>query len=147
MNPPYLRPLLSHLIAFTGSGSSLPAKIQTLRRSLSGSISFIFLFFSFAITNKSQPGSSSMIGLFQEHGPCRITNDSSTVFLNPMSWNNEVNLLYIDQPVGVGFSQGDLHVGTSEQAAADVWRFLQIFFSDSRFSRYQANPLAIWTES
>jgi len=150
MNLPYLRPLLSHLIAFTGSGSSLPAKIQTLRRSLSGSMegsASFFLFFSFAITNKSQPGSSSMIGLFQEHGPCRITNDSSTVFLNPMSWNNEVNLLYIDQPVGVGFSQGDLHVGTSEQAAADVWRFLQIFFSDSRFSRYQANPLAIWTES
>ena len=88
-----------------------------------------------------------MIGLFQEHSPCRITNDSLTVFLNSMSWNNGVNLLYIDQPVGVGFSQGDLHVGTSDQAAADVWSFLQIFFSDSRFSKYQANPLAIWTES
>jgi len=56
MNPPCLRPLLSHLIAFTGSGSSLPAKIQTLRRSLSGSMegsASFFLFFSFALTNKS----------------------------------------------------------------------------------------------
>jgi len=93
------------------------------------------------------PGSSSMIGLFQEHGPCRITNDSSSVTPNPYSWNNQVNILYIDQPVGVGFSYGDLTVGTSQQGAADVWTFLQIFLSDSRFSNLQSRPLAIWTES
>ncbi|KAG5640901.1 hypothetical protein DXG03_006686 [Asterophora parasitica] len=93
------------------------------------------------------PGSSSMIGLFQENGPCRITTDSSTVTRNPYSWNNQANVLYIDQPVGVGFSHGDLKVGTSQQAAADIWTFLQIFFSDSRFAKYQNNNLAIWTES
>ncbi|KAF8072010.1 serine carboxypeptidase [Lyophyllum atratum] len=93
------------------------------------------------------PGSSSMFGLFQEHGPCRITNDSSSVTLNPHSWNNEANVLYIDQPVGVGFSHGDLKVGTSQQAAADIWTFMQIFLSDSRFSKYRKNDLAIWTES
>ncbi|KAF8875302.1 serine carboxypeptidase [Infundibulicybe gibba] len=93
------------------------------------------------------PGSSSMIGLVQEHGPCRITNDSSSVTLNPFSWNNEANVLYIDQPVGVGFSHGDLKVGTSQEAAADIWTFMQIFLSDSRFAKYQKNNLAIWTES
>ncbi|KAF9524176.1 serine carboxypeptidase [Crepidotus variabilis] len=93
------------------------------------------------------PGSSSMIGLFQEHGPCRITNDSSTVVLNPNSWNTEANVLYIDQPVGVGFSHGDTVVGTSQEAASDVWKFLQIFFADARFAKYQPNPLALWTES
>ncbi|KIL64772.1 hypothetical protein M378DRAFT_198303 [Amanita muscaria Koide BX008] len=94
------------------------------------------------------PGSSSMIGLFQEHGPCRITNDSSTVVNNPFSWNNDANVLYIDQPVGVGFSYGSLtNVGTSQQAAADVWTFMQIFLSDSRFSDLQSRSLAIWTES
>ncbi|KAF9465808.1 serine carboxypeptidase [Collybia nuda] len=93
------------------------------------------------------PGSSSMIGLIQEHGPCRITNDSSSVAHNPFSWNNEANVLYIDQPVGVGFSHGDLKVGTSQQAAADVWSFMQIFFKDSRFAKYQKSDLAIWTES
>lgn len=30
--------------------------------------------------------------------------------------------LYIDQPVGVGFSHGTTTVGTSQQAAADVWK-------------------------
>jgi carboxypeptidase C (cathepsin A) len=39
-----------------------------------------------------------MIGLFQENGPCRIKNDSSGVALNPYSWNEFANTLYIDQP-------------------------------------------------
>jgi carboxypeptidase C (cathepsin A) len=88
-----------------------------------------------------------MIGLLQEHGPCRINNDSSAVTRNPYSWNNEANVLYIDQPVGVGFSHGKLNVRTSQQAASDIWTFMQIFLSDPRFSKYKANNLAIWTES
>ncbi|KAF5314902.1 hypothetical protein D9619_007517 [Psilocybe cf. subviscida] len=93
------------------------------------------------------PGSSSMIGLLQENGPCRINNDTTTVSHNPYSWNNEANVLYIDQPVGVGFSHGDLKVGTSLAAAEDVWTFLQIFLSDKRFSHLRFNKLALWTES
>ncbi|KAJ7114342.1 serine carboxypeptidase [Mycena epipterygia] len=93
------------------------------------------------------PGSSSMIGLLQELGPCRITNDSASVTLNPFSWNNNSNMLFIDQPVGVGFSHGTESVGTSQDAAADMWSFLQIFLKDSRFSKLAANDLAIWTES
>ncbi|KAJ7890752.1 serine carboxypeptidase [Mycena leptocephala] len=93
------------------------------------------------------PGSSSMLGLLQELGPCRITNDSSSVTLNPFSWNNNANVLFIDQPVGTGFSHGNMSVGTSQAAAADVWTFLQIFLKDLRFSNLAANGLAIWTES
>ncbi|TBU34959.1 serine carboxypeptidase [Dichomitus squalens] len=93
------------------------------------------------------PGSSSMIGLFQENGPCRITNDSTGVTLNPFSWNNVSNMLYLDQPVGTGFSYGNANVSTSPEAAADVWKFLQMFFSDSGFSKYQKNDFALWTES
>ncbi|GJE86462.1 carboxypeptidase [Phanerochaete sordida] len=100
-----------------------------------------------AIWLNGGPGSSSMIGLFQENGPCRINNDSKTVSLNPNSWNNVANMLYIDQPVGVGFSHGTTTVGTSQQAASDIWNFLQIFFSDSRFSKFATNEFAIWTES
>ena len=33
------------------------------------------------------PGCSSMIGLFQEHGPCHFVNGSSEPTLNEYSWN------------------------------------------------------------
>lgn len=39
-----------------------------------------------------------------ENGPCRVANDSETTYLNPWSWNNEVNMLYLDQPNQAGFS-------------------------------------------
>lgn len=88
-----------------------------------------------------------MLGLLQENGPCRITNNSESVTLNPFSWNTNSNVLYIDQPVGVGFSHGTESVGTSQEAAADVWTFLQIFLKDSRFSDLASHDIAIWTES
>jgi hypothetical protein len=55
--------------------------------------------------------------------------------------------LFIDQPVGVGFSYGRTTVGTSEEAAADVWKFLQIWFEDSRFRKYASREFGIWTVS
>ena len=88
-----------------------------------------------------------MIGLLQELGPCRINNDSADVSLNPYSWNNNANVVFIDQPVGVGFSYGKTEVGTSQEAASDVWDFLQIWLKDDHFSHLQKNDLAIWTES
>ena len=45
-----------------------------------------------------------MIGLLVENGPCFVNHDSNSTTLNPYSWNNEVNMLYIDQPVQVGLS-------------------------------------------
>ncbi|KAJ7776963.1 alpha/beta-hydrolase [Mycena maculata] len=93
------------------------------------------------------PGSSSMLGLFQENGPCRITNNSESVTYNPFSWNTNANVLYIDQPVGVGFSYGTETVGTSLEAAEDVWTFLQIFLKNPLFSHLAAHDLALWTES
>ncbi len=49
------------------------------------------------------PGSSSMIGLFQENGPCGI-DIHGTPYTNPYSWSNASNMLFIDQPVTVGMS-------------------------------------------
>ncbi|KAL9133457.1 MAG: hypothetical protein Q9175_005365 [Cornicularia normoerica] len=49
------------------------------------------------------PGTSSMVGLFQEVGPCSMDSNGNLVN-NPYSWTNASNLLFIDQPVQTGFS-------------------------------------------
>ncbi|KAJ5087807.1 hypothetical protein N7456_011423, partial [Penicillium angulare] len=61
------------------------------------------------------PGSSSLIGLMQENGPCLVKSDSNSTELNPWSWNNYVNMLYIDQPNQVGFSYDTPTNGTFDQ--------------------------------
>lgn len=58
------------------------------------------------------PGASSTAQATGENGPCLILEDSNSTTLNPWSWNNEVNMLYIDQPVQVGFSYDTLTNGT-----------------------------------
>ncbi|KAH7128376.1 Alpha/Beta hydrolase protein [Dendryphion nanum] len=50
------------------------------------------------------PGTSSLMGATIENGPCYINGDSNSTTLNPWSWNNKVNMLYVDQPVQTGFS-------------------------------------------
>lgn len=91
------------------------------------------------------PGCSSMIGLFQENGPCHFENGASEPSLNPNSFNNYANMLYIDQPIGVGFSYGDDQVSSSDQAATYVWILLQAFYA--QFPQYENRDFGIFTES
>ncbi|PIC20876.1 hypothetical protein B9Z55_025919 [Caenorhabditis nigoni] len=50
------------------------------------------------------PGSSSLMGLFEENGPFRVSKDSQTLSRNPYSWNKFANVLYLESPIGVGYS-------------------------------------------
>ncbi|KAL8782900.1 MAG: hypothetical protein Q9213_005012 [Squamulea squamosa] len=69
------------------------------------------------------PGSSSFVGLLTENGPCMINNDSNSTTLNPWSWNNEVNMLYIDQPNQVGFSYDIPSNGTTDESEITIQDF------------------------
>ena len=53
------------------------------------------------------PGSSSMVGLFQENGPCEvveIAKDRLGTRARDWGWDRSTNILYVDQPVQVGLS-------------------------------------------
>ncbi|GME43588.1 Nacht domain protein [Neofusicoccum parvum] len=62
------------------------------------------------------PGSDSLVGVFTGNGPCSI-NDDGTTEINPLSWNNVSNVLYLSQPVGTGFSYADLEEGSLDETS------------------------------
>ncbi|KJA22565.1 hypothetical protein HYPSUDRAFT_186243 [Hypholoma sublateritium FD-334 SS-4] len=93
------------------------------------------------------PGCSSMIGLFQENGPCKVNADGATTVLNPYSWNNISNMIYIDQPIGTGFSFGTDTVNSTISAAPFVWQAFQVLFESQQFSKFQSREFVLATES
>ena len=51
-----------------------------------------------------------MLHMLTENGPCRVTPVLTTV-PNPHSWTGAASMLWVDQPVGVGFSYATEHAG------------------------------------
>lgn len=56
------------------------------------------------------PGGSSLFGLFVEQGPLQVNADLSVALRNH-TWNEEFAVLYIDNPVGTGYSFTDNDAG------------------------------------
>ncbi|KAH7492260.1 putative serine carboxypeptidase [Phytophthora ramorum] len=75
------------------------------------------------------PGCSSMMALLTENGPCHVQPDLSTK-LNPYSWTNESNVVWLDQPTTVGFTYGDEQDADSgeDNVGENIYYFLQGFF-------------------
>ena len=61
------------------------------------------------------PGVPSITAALVENGPCLVMKDSKSTVLNSWSWNDKVNMLYVDQPVQVGFSYNTLVNGTLDE--------------------------------
>eukprot|EP01048_Picozoa_sp_COSAG05_P026640 COSAG05_NODE_7378_length_820_cov_0.854369_1_plen_176_part_01 len=93
------------------------------------------------------PGSSSLIGLLTENGQV-ATNEHSIgpegsmpqLFYNPYSWSQVANVIYLEQPKGVGFSYctggSEGCDNTDESTAMDSYEALVGFF-DSKFPEYK----------
>ncbi|KAI1742621.1 Alpha/Beta hydrolase protein [Xylaria scruposa] len=123
------------------------------------------------------PGSDSMIGLFEELGPCSVAANKSTSILNPYAWNEVSNMLFLSQPIGVGFSYETEVVGvvnqttgfpvksshpdgryssvnpyrydTTQLAAVGTWEVVQALIEDlpRLDSKVKSRSFNLWTES
>lgn len=96
------------------------------------------------------PGCSSIAyGLAEEIGPFHVNPDGKSLYLNPYSWNQAANILFLDSPVGVGFSfsnnSNDLLNNGDKSTAKDSLTFLQKWFK--RFPRYSGCDFYITGES
>lgn len=90
------------------------------------------------------PGCSSLTGLFFELGPSRISPTLKPV-RNPYSWNNNASVIFLDQPVNVGFSYSSQSVTDTVAAGKDVYAFLELFFK--QFPEYKEVDFHIAGES
>ncbi|KAJ6508438.1 Alpha/Beta hydrolase protein [Mycena sanguinolenta] len=97
------------------------------------------------------PGCSSTTGLLFELGPCQINKaENGTVFTtpNPHSWNQNANVIFLDQPAMVGYSFSSnktAPINNTPDAAQDVYAFLQLFVK--HFHEYAKHPFHIAAES
>jgi len=94
------------------------------------------------------PGCSGFLGFGQEHGPFHISQDGMLT-PNLYSWNKVANMLYIEQPAGVGFSYSEtprdlINVG-DDAAASDNVVAIQRFYE--RFPERLGNDFYVASES
>ncbi|KAF3168739.1 hypothetical protein TWF225_011485 [Orbilia oligospora] len=90
------------------------------------------------------PGCSSLTGLFMELGPSSITKNGELKF-NPASWNNNASVIFLDQPVNVGYSYSGGQVSNTVAAGKDVYALLSLFFK--QFPEYAKQDFHISGES
>lgn len=90
------------------------------------------------------PGCSSLTGLFFELGPSSIGEDLKPIY-NPHAWNNNATVIFLDQPVNVGYSYSSGSVTNTVAAGQDVYAFLELFFK--QFPEYAKRDFHIAGES
>lgn len=93
------------------------------------------------------PGASSLFGLFTEIGPIYI-DANGNIQLRPISWNTDYHLIFIDNPVGTGYSFTSNDAGyarSQDDVARDLYSALTQFFQI--YTDYAANPFYVTGES
>jgi carboxypeptidase C (cathepsin A) len=93
------------------------------------------------------PGCSGLYAFAVEHGPFFWTVDG-VLFANPYSWNLHANILYVESPVGVGFSYSDVeddYITGDAQTALDNYVLIRKFLE--RFPERKSNDFYIASES
>ncbi|RCI10220.1 hypothetical protein L249_8729 [Ophiocordyceps polyrhachis-furcata BCC 54312] len=73
------------------------------------------------------PGCASLLGLLQENGPFLWQPGMLKPLRNPWSWHLLANVVYIDQPVTAGYSQGNSTVRNEDHVAEQFLGFWSNF--------------------
>jgi carboxypeptidase C (cathepsin A) len=93
------------------------------------------------------PGCSGLLGFMTEQGPFRPDADGN-IQPNAYAWNQIANMVFLEQPVGVGFSysnvKDDYRIG-DKQAAQDNLATILAFFE--KFPHFNHTELYITSES
>jgi len=93
------------------------------------------------------PGCSGFIANMMENGPY-IFNKSTKLARNPYAWNEAGDLLYVDQPVGTGFSRMrgyETECYNETCVAIDMYAFLNKFVE--KYPEYQQKSLYLFGQS
>jgi cathepsin A (carboxypeptidase C) len=91
------------------------------------------------------PGCSSQLALLTENGPCKVTEDGLNTVNNPYSWNTNANIMWVDQPAGVGYSYGTKVDHNEIEVAEDMYQFVQHFLT--AHPEYSQNEFFVFGES
>ena len=93
------------------------------------------------------PGCSGLIGFLTEQGPFR-PDANGQLKMNDWRWNKIANMVFLEQPVGVGFSYSedtnDYKIG-DDQAAKDNLQTILEFLK--KYPEFSNSPLYITSES
>ncbi|KAK5968127.1 Carboxypeptidase [Trichostrongylus colubriformis] len=96
------------------------------------------------------PGCSSYAGLFEELGPFYVNFDGQTLYENKYSWNAKANVLYLESPIGVGYSydsiEDSFYAADDSQTASQNYFALQDFFINAQ-PKYQNRTFFLSGES
>ncbi|XP_027344942.1 serine carboxypeptidase-like 7 [Abrus precatorius] len=95
------------------------------------------------------PGCSGLSGFLYENGPLMLNYDKVNgtipeLRLNPNSWSKVLNILYVDAPIGTGFSYSKTQQGyytNDKQTVEHIYDFLQKWLVDH--PKFQSNPAYI----
>ncbi|KAI7367547.1 Pheromone-processing carboxypeptidase [Hortaea werneckii] len=115
---------------------------------------FFWLYKSRHIANRQRtvlwlnggPGCSSMDGALMEVGPYRVGEGGNLTYNNG-SWDEFANVLFVDNPVGTGFSYVDSnsYLHELDEMATQMITFLEKFFAT--FPEHETDDLYIAGES
>ena len=94
------------------------------------------------------PGSPGELGLFYEIGPYFLNNDLVLVNRTVGNWNKHYNVLFLDQPIGTGYSTAgseSSYATNEDDVATDLYFFLLKWYS--LFGQFASAPLYLTGES